>query len=176
MHARTLKVVVGLALPVALAGCWNATRQYNKYVALGQQRSVPLVIYNTSWNDVNGVSGNKLIVSLVPTGNTPIASVGLKLGTCSWAGGIPDSFRVSLAGPFVPGRSYLSPYIAPAGTNFLGTRAGPRQFGLMVRRFVIQGVTVTEANGSVLAYRENVAELLAPTLANYCPLSTIAGN
>ena len=53
MNAKLLRTIMVVALPAVLAGCWNANRSYNELMAQGQQRNVPLMIYNTSWNDAS---------------------------------------------------------------------------------------------------------------------------
>lgn len=50
MNSKLVNTVLVIALPVALAGCWNANRAYNKLMVQGKQRNVPLMIYDTSWN------------------------------------------------------------------------------------------------------------------------------
>lgn len=108
----------------------------------------------------------ELAVGLVNTGDSPIGSVELYVAVCPLHANVPNTHRISLTGPFLPGQSYIAPYTPPAGSTFPGTLGptGPNQ-----RPLVIQAIGVIHVGGTEVMYRDNVALLLAPNISNYCP-------
>lgn len=166
MNTKLLRIMMVMALPVTLAGCWNANRSYNELMAQGQQRNVPLMIYNTSWNDASrtDMGTGYLTVGLVNTGSTQIASVTLYVASCPLQANAPNTHEVTLSGPFLSGKAYVTQYAVPSSARQIGH--GP--IGWAVRPLVIQAIGVTDASGRQTTYRDNVAQMLTPNISNYC--------
>lgn len=170
MNTKFFLTILAMALPVALSGCWNASRSYNEFMAQGQQRNVPLMIYNTSWNGRGLTSVYKtksLAVGLINTDQSTIDSVSLYVAACPLNTNTSKTQQVSLTGPFLPGRSYVTQYVPSASSVLPGTGGVPPPYQ---RPLVIQAIGVTYVGGTEVMYRNSVARLLTPNIANYCPI------
>lgn len=174
MNSMSLRVLlVCSVVPLALAGCWNATTSHNELMQQGAQRGVPFLIYNTSWNHITGdtyMGSGSLAVGLVNTGRAQIQSVELFVSSCPMNAHSPKSHLVKFNGPFLPGQAYVTRYqYAPQGSYY--SAGATREYRAIVwatRHLVIQAVKITDASGVETTYRDNVGRFLAPLIANYC--------
>lgn len=166
MNGKSIRIGLCLGVVIALTACASTGPSSNELLAEGTTRNVPVLIYNTSWNDASrtDVGTGYLTVGLVNTGSTPIAAVTLYVASCPMQANVPNTHEVTLGGPFVSGKAYVTRYAVPPSARQIGH--GP--IGWAVRPLVIQAIGVTDANGRQTTYRDNVAQMLTPDISNYC--------
>lgn len=62
---KIFRLFLCFALLMMLAGCWNAKQEYAEFMAEGKARNVPLLIYDTSWNDPHALYDSRMIAGLL---------------------------------------------------------------------------------------------------------------
>lgn len=170
MNGKFIRIGLCLGVVIALTACASTGPSTNELVAEGTTRNVPLLIYNTSWNGAPPLSVHmkkSLAVGLINTGHGTIDSVALYVASCPLQANAPNTQRIALTGPFLPGTSYVAQYLPPAGSELPGTHGLP---GPYQRQLVIRAIGVTLAGGTEETYRNNVSQFLTANISNYCPL------
>lgn len=174
MRTRRIMRGIGIVLPVfsSLFGCATYKPDYSSFQAEAKTRHVPVLIYNTSWNDPQG--GGRLAVWIANLQEKAIDSIRLSVAPCGAKGTAYDATPLILGGPFLGKTAYVSlpswpidaHYYPAAGTVYADQ-------AISSGHMLIQAVTITYADGEAVTYdNTRVAELLTKNIANYCAVGT----
>jgi hypothetical protein len=177
MRQLALKIDVGtlrgtciIATWLALSLCAACTTSTAKFMTEGRSRQVPVLIYDTAWNNPreypswrmgDPVPKDALHIALVNTGDQDIATVWLHVAHCN-PQGVPESDSwLKFDGPFQPGQSY----------NDVRATLDPNEsylrYGLLIH-LTILSVRVDDAGGTH-EFHDDVTKVLTSGVSNFCP-------
>jgi|HubBroStandDraft_5_1064220.scaffolds.fasta_scaffold78781_2 hypothetical protein len=158
-------------LPLLLYSCASEP-DYAALQAEGAARQVPVLIYDTSWNNPRGwsnramdqaVAPGSVFVEILNTHPQQIAMISMYILACGTKGSVTAGARIFLQGPFEPGKSYK---VAPQLTSMSGM--GALQPWNQVNHMVFAEVKVQDSDGKTFDYAADVKQVLSANIANYC--------
>lgn len=158
-----------------LGGCVTTDSVVSGLITEGNGRHVPILIYDTYWNDPyqwstrhrgDPLPGDFLYIEFVNANKQPISSIELYVQQCGTRGAVSLGGWLRFTGPFSPRRNYK---IIPSYSS-LSEGTGLHSFGGIGRpeHLIIKSVTVYDANGDIHKYYDNVSLLLSKNIANFC--------
>lgn len=161
-------------LVMILTGCATQT-DVASIKAEGSARHVPLMIYDTSWNNPypmqtlsrGGVIGSNpsgsAYVQFVNTQDRPIEQVLLTLSECEFKGDSGSAGVVLLRGPFQPGENYRVTHTQSGAVNLV------TDVPLGIAHMKITVIKIIEAGGVAKEYTNDVSSLFSANISNFCP-------
>ena len=164
----TSKILLCLALTAMLGGCWNAKQEYAKYMAEGKARNVPLLIYDTSWNDPHALYNTHMAVGLLNTGDKQLNSVVLLMNGCGSKGVTDYTYPLNLSGPFLPGKAYIVYPSWPVQYSQWISREQAEAEAKTSSHMVITGIEITDGDGVKSIYNKDVLKMLTANISNFC--------
>lgn len=138
-------------------------------MAEGKSRQVPLLIYDTSWNNPrefptwrmgDPIPPDALHLALVNTGDKSVDAVWLHVAHCNTQGDTELDTWLKFEGPFLPGQAYADARAVAPDMNYLrvGTSAH-----LMILAARLEGAAGDQE------FRDDVPKLLTKGVSNFCP-------
>jgi hypothetical protein len=151
----------------SLSACATYKPDYSSFLNQAKTRQVPILIYNTSWNDPRG--GGRLAVWIANLQNKVIDSIELAVAPCGAKGSVGRVTPLILGGPFYGNMSYVSLPSWPIDAHYYPA-AGTEYADLAISsgHMLIQAVTIRYANGEHVTYDDQIAQLLTKNITNYC--------
>lgn len=159
-------------LPLILLCSCASEPDYAALQAEGTSRQVPVLIYDTSWNNPRGwsnramdqaVAPGSVFVEILNTHQQQIAMISMYFLACGAKGSVGAGDRIFLRGPFEPGKNYkVTPQLAGVGG------VGVLQPWNQVNHMVFAEVKVQDSDGNTYEYGADVKKVLAANIANYC--------
>ncbi len=159
-----------LSSAVLLAGCATEP-DYTSLQTEGTARQVPLLIYDTSWNNPRGGWGNRMggpvppgqfFVELMDTQPQEITTVMVYVARCGAKASKYFGSWLMLQGPFAAGK----------GSKVVPVPIGESVEALLpwnqVNHLLITEVRVQDAAGKTYDYKTDVANVLGPAISNFC--------
>lgn len=165
---RTAQGLLCLAVLCALNGCWNAKQEYSQDLAEGKARNVPLLIYDTSWNNPHALYNTRMVVGLLNTGSKTLNSVILLMTTCGSKGVTDYTYTLNLGGPFSPDRAYLIYPSWPIHYSQWISHERAEAEAKTADHMVITGIAIIDANGVKTTYTKGVSKMLTSNISNFC--------
>ena len=163
-----------LLLASGLAGCATQS-DVASIKAEGNARHVPLMIYDTSWNNpypmqtfsrgsvIGSNPSGSAYVQLVNTQDRPIEQVLLTLSECEFKGDSGSAGLVLLRGPFQPGDNYRVTHTQSGAVNLV------TEIPLGIAHMKITAIKIIEADGVAKEYTDDVSSLFSANISNFCP-------
>ncbi len=161
-----------ITLPVVLYACMNVKENYSALMTDGKARNVPLLIYDTSWNNPHVLYGTRMEVSLIITGDEKINSVMLQTASCGSKGSVGRMRLLNLDGPFIPGKAYT---IYPTWPVQYSQWISHEQSVVNAKyssHIVIKAVVVNFNTRNQTIYDKNVSQIITSNISNYCANTT----
>lgn len=167
-------ISAGLA-GLILAGCVTSSSVVSKLISEGDARHVPILIYDTYWNNPyqwstrhagDPLPRDFLYIEFVNAGEQPISSIELYVQQCSARGAVSLGGWLRFTGVFLPGQGYKAnpsnPSI-PRGTSL-------SEFSSISRpeHLIIRSIKVCNALGNTHEYNDDVSPLLSKNISNFC--------
>lgn len=167
---KYLLTILVAMLSMPLLGCAAYAPDYSAFIHDANSRHVPLLIYNTSWNDPKW-GGGRLAVWLDNKQDKTINSIELTVAVCGIKGTAGGSTPLILGGPFFGNTDYVSLPSWPIDIrNYTEAGYGYRGAAISSGHMVIQSVKIVYADGQQDIYDEkDVDQLLTKNISNYCP-------
>lgn len=157
-----------VALPVSLFGCAAYTPDYSAFIQEASSRHVPLLIYNTSWNDPKD-GGGRLAVWVANNQDKTIDSIELTVAVCGAKGSANNPTALILGGPFVGQTNYISLPSWPIDVrSYSGSDAGNKEATGSPGHLIIQSIKISYADGKQGIYDKDLGQLLTKNISNYC--------
>lgn len=157
-----------VATPVSLFGCVAYTPDYSAFIQEASGRHVPLLIYNTSWNDPKD-GGGRLAVWVANNQDKTIESIELTVAVCGAKGAANKPTLLILGGPFVGQINYISLPSWPIDVrSYSGSDASNEEATRSPGHLLIQSIKISYANGKYEIYDKDVGQLLTKNISNYC--------
>lgn len=158
-----------------LGGCVTANSTVSGLITEGNARHVPILIYDTYWNNPyqwstrhagDPLPGDFLYIEFVNANKQPISSIELYVQQCGTRGAVSPGGWLRFTGPFSPRRSYK---VIPSDSS-LSEGAGLHGFGSIGRpeHLIIKSAMVYDANGDMHKYYDHISLLLSKNIANFC--------
>lgn len=168
MKARDLLLGIAVPLSVSLFGCATSAPDYSSFVQEASSRHVPLLIYNTSWNDPHG-GGGRLAVWVANDQDKTIDSIELTVAVCGAKGAAEYSTPLVLGGPFYGHTKSVSLPSWPIDARFYpGAGYVYKDAALSSGHMLIQSIKITYSDGKQEIYDKDVNQLLTKNISNYC--------
>lgn len=170
MNAR--KYLLGIAVAVLsmhLFGCAANAPDYSAFIQDANSRHVPILIYNTSWNDPHD-GGGRLAVWVANNQDKQIDSIELTVAVCGIKGSAGGPTPLILGGPFFGNANYVSLPSWPIDIrSYTGAGYGYQGPAISSGHMVIQSIKIVYSDGQQEIYGEkNVDQLLTKNISNYC--------
>lgn len=165
--ARALQTVATAWLMLSL--CAACATGASALMAEGKSRQVPVLIYDTSWNNPyefptwrmgDPIPPDALHLALLNTGDKTVDTVWLHVAHCNTRGDTELDGWLRFDGPFQPGQTYADARAVDADMNYLRIGAS--------MHLVILGARLDGAAGKQ-DFQGDVAKLLASGISNFCP-------
>jgi len=155
-------------LAAMLTSCVNVKQQSSKLMAEGKARNVPLLIYDTSWNDPHALYNTRMVVGLLNPNDMQINSVTLRMANCGSKGITDYTQLLNLGGPFLPGTFYVIHPSWPVQYPSSISREAAEAAAKTSSHMVIKGVEIIDNNGRKYIYSKDVSKLLTSNISNFC--------
>ena len=158
--------VVALTMP--LFGCAVNAPDYSAFIQEANSRHVPLMIYNTSWNDPRD-GGGRLAVWIANNQDKQIDSIVLTVAPCGAKGTAGDSEPLVLGGPFYGHTNYVSLPSWPIDARFYpGAGYVYKDEAIHSGHMIIQSIKITYSDGKEEVHKKDVNQLLTKNISNFC--------
>jgi hypothetical protein len=154
---------------MALSLCAACATGSSAFMTEGKSRQVPVLIYDTSWNNPyefptwrmgDPIPPDALHLALANTGDETVDTVWLHVAHCNTRGDTELDGWLRFDGPFQPGQTYADARAVDADMNYL--RIGSSM------HLVILGARLDGAAGKQ-EFPDDVAKLLTSGISNFCP-------
>jgi len=161
-----MRVAIASLLLSLCAGC---VTDDSALLREGASRQVPVLIYDTSWNDPreapswrmgDPVPKDALHMGLVETGDRPVDTLWLHVAHCTAQGAPVLDTWLKFEGPFQPGQVYADARAVGWLPDYLRVGAS--------MHLVILAVRIEDASGTQ-EFRDDVDKLLTHGVSNFCP-------
>ena len=166
MHTQITLLICLLAS--MLTGCLNVKQQSSELMTEGKARNVPLLIYDTSWNDPHALYNTRMAVGLLNPSDEKINSVTLRMANCGSKGITEYTQALNLGGPFLPGKFYvIHPSWLVQYSQWI-SREATEAAAKTSSHMVIKGVEIIDNNDKKYIYNKDVSKLLTSNISNFC--------
>ncbi|MGH8402276.1 MAG: hypothetical protein ACRESO_02555 [Gammaproteobacteria bacterium] len=169
MHAwKRLFGILLVSLSMNLFGCAAYQPNYSSFIQEANGRHVPILIYNTSWNDPHG-GGGRLAVWVVNNQDKRIDSIKLTVAACGAKGAAEDSTPLVLGGPFDGHANSVSLPSWPIDARFYpGAGYVYKDAAVSSGHMLIQSIKIAYSDGTQEIYNKDVDQLLTKNISNFC--------
>lgn len=170
---KYLSGVLVVLLAINLFGCATYQPNYSSFIQEADRRHVPLLIYNTSWNDPHG-GGGRLAVWVANNQDKRIDSIELTVAACGAKGAAEYSTPLVLGGPFYGHTKSVSLPSWPIDARYYPS-AGYiyEEAAISSGHLLIQSIKISYSNGKQDIYKQDVDQLLTKNISNYCSTTVL---
>lgn len=170
MYARKyLFRLLVVLLPIISFGCATYQPNYSSFIQEANRRHVPILIYNTSWNDPHG-GGGRLAVWVENNQDKRIDFIELTVAECGAKGAAEYSIPLVLGGPFYGHTKSVSLPSWPIDAHYYpGAGYVYAKAAISSGHLLIQSIKISYSDGKQDIYKQDVNQLLTENISNYCP-------
>ena len=135
---------------------------------------MPVLIYNTSWNDPGQSGETRLAVWVANNQDRQIDHIRLGVAACGAKGSIIDPAPLLLGGPFYGHHDYVSLPSWPVDAHYFPVGGTSYANGVVSsEHMIIQSIEITYADDTRQTYDGDVAQLLTSNISNFCPVAPV---
>ena len=167
--------ILGIIVSINLFGCATHVPDYSLFIQEANSRYVPILIYNTSWNNPKG-GGGRLAIWVANVQDKTIQSIDLAVAVCGAKGSAGDPMPLILGGPFVGQTNYVSLPSWPIDIrSYTGTDDSNKEATQSPGHMLIQSIKIVYSDGAQETYdKMDLDQLLTKNISNYCTTNIYA--